>query len=42
MYYDTTLNFNIRDVDIYNSLNKYASKNEVFIYIYISYIINIF
>eukprot|EP00833_Pecoramyces_ruminatium_P008245 jgi/Orpsp1_1/1182277/evm.model.c7180000080612.1 len=29
MYYDTTLNFNIRDVDIYNSLNKYASKNEL-------------
>jgi len=34
MYYDSVLNFNIKEVDIYNALNKYSSKNEVYIYIF--------
>lgn len=29
MYYDSVLNFNIKEVDIYNALNKYSSKNEL-------------
>jgi len=29
MYYDSVVNFNIKDVNVYNGLNKYALKNEV-------------
>ncbi|OUM69238.1 hypothetical protein PIROE2DRAFT_2947 [Piromyces sp. E2] len=29
MYYDSIINFNIKDVDVYNGLNKYALKNEL-------------
>jgi len=31
VFYDSVLNVDVKDIDIYNSLNKYSLKNEVII-----------